>query len=151
ILSVLGMGGIVLAILVWEEGGEAVIALGLVGVIAMGAFARWLLGRKRAGKPALIDPGLFSQKLFRFGISGQLLQQVALGGLMIVLPLYLQMVFEYSAMGAGITIAPLSLSMFAIALMAGKRSGRRRPASIIRAGFALSALGVAVLIPIVPR
>ncbi|HTL85205.1 MAG TPA: MFS transporter [Acidimicrobiia bacterium] len=151
ILSVLGMGGIVLAILVWEEGGGAVVALAVVGAIAMGAFAWWLIRRKRAGQDALIDPGLFSQRLFRFGISGQLLQQIGLGGLMIVLPLYLQMVFEYSAMGAGLTIAPLSLSMFAIALVAGKRSGRRRPASLIRAGFALAALGVAVLIPIVPR
>ncbi len=151
VLSVVGMGGIVLAILVWEEGGGAVLALAVVGVIAMGAFAWWLVHRKRAGKPALIDPGLFTQKLFRFGISGQLLQQIALGGLMIVLPLYLQMVFEYSAMGAGLTIAPLSLSMFAIALAAGKRSGRRRPASIIRAGFALVAIGMVVLIPIVPR
>ena len=151
ILSVLGMGGIVLAILVWEEGGGAVLALAVVGAIAMGAFAWWLVQRKRAGKPALIDPGLFTQKLFRFGISGQLLQQIALGGLMIALPLYLQMVFEYSAMGAGLTIAPLSLSMFAVALVAGKRSGRRRPASIIRAGFALVAIGMAILIPIVPR
>jgi EmrB/QacA subfamily drug resistance transporter len=151
ILSVLGMGGIVLAILVWEEGGEAVVALAIAGVVSIAAFAWWLARQKRAGKPALIDPGLFSQQLFRSGITGQLLQQIALGGLMIVLPLYLQMVFEYSAMGAGLTIAPLSLTMFAIALVAGKRSGRRRPASIIRAGFALAALGVAVLIPIVPR
>ena len=37
-----------------------------------------------------IDPGLFMAKPFRLGISGQLLQQVAVGGLMIVLPLYLQ-------------------------------------------------------------
>jgi MFS family permease len=151
VLSVLGMGGTVLAILVWEEGAEAVVALAVVGVIALVALARWLVRRKRSGKPALIDAGLFTQHLFRYGITGQLLQQIGLGGLMIVLPLYLQMVFEYSAMGAGLTIAPLSLSMFAVALLAGKRSGRRRPASIIRAGFALVALGVAVLIPVVPR
>jgi EmrB/QacA subfamily drug resistance transporter len=151
ILSVLGMGGIVLAILVWEEGGGAVAALAVIGVAAIATFAWWLRRRKQAGKPSLIDPGLFAQKLFRAGITGQLLQQIGLGGLMIVLPLYLQMVFEYSAMGAGITIAPLSLSMFAIALAAGKRSGRRRPAVIIRAGFALVAIGVAVLIPIIPR
>ena len=34
------------------------------------------------------------------------------------------------------TLAPLSLTMFACALLAGKRAGRRRPSSIIRAGFA---------------
>jgi hypothetical protein len=41
--------------------------------------------------------------------------------------------------------------MFGVALLAGKRAGKRRPAGIIRAGFALLTLGLAVLIPIVPR
>src|SRR4029077_306674 len=36
VLSVLAMGGIVLSILVWQEGGEAVAALLIVGAIAMG-------------------------------------------------------------------------------------------------------------------
>src|SRR4051812_37020471 len=35
ILSVIGMGGIVLGILVWQEGGEAVLALLAVGVLAL--------------------------------------------------------------------------------------------------------------------
>ena len=77
--------------------------------------------RKREGKPALIDAGLFESKYFRLGISSQTLQQIALGGLMIALPIYLQMVLEYNAMEAGLSLAPLSLSMFAVALIAGKR------------------------------
>ena len=74
-------------------------------------------------KPTLIDPDLFQSKVFRFGISGQLLQQIALGGTMIALPIYLQMVLEYNAMEAGLSLAPLSLSMFAVALLAGKKAG----------------------------
>jgi EmrB/QacA subfamily drug resistance transporter len=151
ILSVIGMGGIVLGILVWQEGGESVAALIVLGAAAMGGLGYWLVRRKRHGKPTLLDPDLFRARLFTFGISGQLLQQIALGGLMIALPIYLQMVLEYSAMGAGLSIAPLSLSMFALALLAAKKAGRRRPASIIRAGFALVTIGVAILIPIVPR
>jgi hypothetical protein len=54
-------------------------------------------------------------------------------------------------MTTGFVIAPLSLSMFGMALLAGKRAGRRRPATIIRAGYALLAVGVAVLIAVVPR
>jgi hypothetical protein len=41
--------------------------------------------------------------------------------------------------------------VFAVALAAGRRAGKRRPASIVRAGFALLTIGVAVLLPIVPR
>ncbi|WP_433379259.1 MFS transporter [Actinoplanes sp. CA-142083] len=151
VLSVIGMGGIVLGILVWQEGGESVLALILLGVAAMAGLAYWLVRRTRAGKPHLLDPGLFKSAMFRVGISQQLLQQIALGGLMIALPIYLQMVLEYSAMLAGLSLAPLSLSMFAVALLAGKRAGRRRPASIVGTGFLLVTIGVALLIPIVPR
>src|SRR6516225_11974995 len=50
ILSILGMGGIVLSILVWQEGGEAVGALFAVGAVSLGSLAWWLVRRKRAGK-----------------------------------------------------------------------------------------------------
>jgi EmrB/QacA subfamily drug resistance transporter len=151
VLSVVGMGGVVLGILVWQEGGEAVGALIAVGAVGLAAFVWWLRKRKREGKASLLDPDLFKSKVFQFGVTGQLLQQIALGGTMIVLPLYLQIVFEYSAMEAGLSLAPLSLTMFATALLAGKRAGDRRPSSIIRVGFALLTLGLVVLIPIVPR
>jgi EmrB/QacA subfamily drug resistance transporter len=151
VLSVVGMGGIVLGILVWQEGGEAVGLLLALGAVALGALVFWLVRRKRDGKPTLLDAELFASKVFRLGITGQMLQQIALGGLMIALPIFLQMVLEYNAMEAGLSIAPLSLSMFAIALIAGKRAGGRRPSGIIRAGFVLVLLGTAVLLPVVPR
>jgi MFS family permease len=89
--------------------------------------------------------------MFRLGITGQMMQQIALGGSMIVVPIFLQMVLEYDAMQTGLTLAPLSLTMFFVAMLAGKRAGKRRPAGIIRAGFALLALGILVMIPVVPR
>jgi Na+/melibiose symporter-like transporter len=145
------MGGIVLSILVWQEGGESVGALLVIGAIALAALAWWLRRRARAGKPTLLDPELFRSKVFRLGISQQLLQQIALGGMMIALPIYLQMVLEYNAMQAGLSLAPLSLTMFGMAILAGKRAGRRRPSSVIRLGFLLLATGTVVLLPIVPR
>src|ERR1700759_4487922 len=151
VLSVLGMGGVVVGILVWQEGGESVAALLGGGVGGVGGRAYGLGRRKRPNKPALIDPDLFKSPLYRLGISGQTLQQIALGGMMIAPPLYLQMVLEYNALEAGVSLAPLSLSMFVVALLAGKQAGKRRPSSIIRAGFLLLALGVAVVIPLVPR
>jgi EmrB/QacA subfamily drug resistance transporter len=151
VLSVLGMGGIVLGILVWQEGGDFVVALLAGGASALAALAWWLVRRARRGKPALLDPALFRSKVFRLGISQQMLQQIALGGAMIALPIYLQMVLEYNAMQAGLSLAPLSLSMFGVALLAGKRAGRRRPGTIVRLGFALVTIGLAALIPIVPR
>ena len=51
------------------------------------------------------------------------LQQVALGGMLIALPIYLQLVWGYNALEAGVTLAPLSLTMFGVALLAGQRAG----------------------------
>jgi MFS family permease len=151
VLSVVGMGGIVLGILVWQEGGGYVGLLLALGAAALAGLAYWLRRRKRDGKPTLLDPDLFKAKLFRFGVTSQMLQQIALGGTMIALPIFLQMVLEYNAMEAGLSLAPLSLTMFGVALLAAKKAGKRRPASIIRAGFALLTIGLAALIPIVPR
>jgi len=150
-LSVLGMGGVVLGILVWQEGGEAVLLLIVTGLIALGSLWWWLVRSKSLGHVTLLDPNLLRSAIFRLGITGQMLQQISLGGMMIALPLFLQMVLEYNALQAGLSLAPLSLTMFFVALLAGRRAGKRRPASIIRAGFGLLMLGVAILIPIVPR
>ena len=128
-LSVVGMGGLVVGVLVWQEGGESVAALLAVGVAAMAALVYWLRRRKREGKAALLDPALFASKAYSLGVTQIFLQQAALGGMLIALPIFLQLVWGYSALEAGVTLAPLSLTMFGVALLAGKRAGRRRPAS----------------------
>src|SRR5262249_43353621 len=85
LLSVLAMGGIVLGILIWQEGGEWVLAVLAIGAAALVLLVYWLRRRKREGKPTLLDPDLFKSKVFSSGVTGQMLQQIALGGTMIVL------------------------------------------------------------------
>ena len=150
VLSVLGMGGLVLGVLVWQEGGESVAALLAIGIAALAGLVYWLRSRKRAGKVTLLDVTLFSSPLFRFGILQGVLQQVALGGMLIAMPIYLQLVLGYNALEAGVSLAPLSLTMFVVALIAGKTAGRARPAGLIRAGFLLVAVSMVILIPLVP-
>ena len=151
VLSVVGMGGVVLGILVWQEGGEFVGLLIALGAIALALLAYWLVRRKRQGKLTLLDPDLFRFPHFRIGVTQQMLQQITLGGAMIALPIFLQMTLEYNAMQAGLSLAPLSLSMFGVALLAGRKAGKRRPSNIVLVGFALSTIGMALIIPIVPR
>jgi MFS family permease len=70
--------------------------------------------------------------------------------MLIALPIYLQLVLGYNALEAGLSFAPLSLTMFGVALLAGKRAGKRRPSALIRAGFLLVAAAMLILIPLVP-
>ena len=152
VLSVVGMGGVVLGILVWQEGGEAVAALIALGAVGLAGLAYWLVRRSRQGKPTLLDPELFGFPHFTIGVSQQMLQQITLGGTMIVLPIFLQMTLEYNAMQAGLSLAPLSLSMFAVAVLAGRRKdGKRRASTIVLVGFALTTTGMLLLVPLVPR
>ncbi|QJY49203.1 MFS transporter [Pseudonocardia broussonetiae] len=150
-LSVLGMGGVVLSILVWQEGGGAVGLIMLIGVAGLVGLVLWLRRQADRGRTTLLDPALFVSRHFRIGVSQQLFQQIALGGTMIVLPIYLQMVLEYDAMEAGLALSPLSLTMFGVAVLAGRSAGKRRPSRIVQLGFALFAVGVVALIVIVPQ
>src|SRR6185436_523613 len=59
VLSVLGMGGLVLGILAWQEGGESVGALMFAGLAALTLLVFWLLSQRRRERPALLDPNLF--------------------------------------------------------------------------------------------
>ncbi len=123
----LGMGGVVLGILVWQEGGEAVGALMAIGVVSLaGARRGGSVRRKRSGKPTLIDPDLFRSAISGSGSPARCCSRSPSAATMIALPIYLQMVLEYDAMQAGLSLAPLSLSMFAVALLAGKKAGERR-------------------------
>jgi EmrB/QacA subfamily drug resistance transporter len=150
-LSVVGMGGVVLGILVWQEGGEYVGALLAIGALALWALARWLVRRHREGNVTLLDPELFRLPHFRIGITQQMLQQITLGGAMIALPIFLQIKLEYDALQAGLSLAPLSLTMFAIAVLAGRKAKNRRPAKLVLTGFALTTAGMVLVVPIVPE
>ena len=66
-LSVVGMGGVVLGILVWQEGGEYVGILIAVGVVALFVLSRWLVRRHRDGHVTLLNPDLFRSPTSRPG------------------------------------------------------------------------------------
>ena len=82
-----------------------------------------------------------------------MLQQIALGGTMIALPIYLQMVLEYNALQAGLSHrAAVAEHVRRRAARRASAPGTRRPAAIIRLGFAAPRRpGCSLLLPIVPR
>ena len=120
----------------------------------MAALVYWLVRRNRGGKPTLLDPTLFASKLFSTGVFPDLsptgragcdadrLADLPAAGLGI-----------QRARRPGVTLRRLSLTMFGVALLAGRRAGRRRP-SRHRAGRVrevLLAASIVILVPLVPR
>ena len=67
VLSVLGMGGVVLGILVWQEGGEFVGLFIALGAVALAALAAGWSGARTRARSMLLDPELFAVPNFRVG------------------------------------------------------------------------------------
>ena len=122
-----------------------------VGAVALGSLAWWLVRRKREGKPTLLDPDLFRHPNFRLGISGQMLQNIALGGAMIALPIFLQMIARVQR-HADRPLPGAAVADHVRGGDAGREEGRQAaPGAHHPAGFALAAVGIAAIIPLVPR
>ena len=151
LLSVLGMGGLVLGILVWQEGGESVAALLAIGAVCDGRPGVLARRRKRQGKPTLLDPDLFRSKLFESRDHRADAPADRAGR-------HDDRPADLPADGAGVQRAeggPVPRAALAHHVRGGARGreeGRQAPpGSLIRLGFAILTIGLILLIPIVPR
>lgn len=85
----------------------------LVGsALSLAAFVGWQVRRRRRGRSVLLDLSLFTIPTFAQG--NFVVMVVALGqlGLLFVLPLWLQNVLEFSALGAGLMITAVAVGAF---------------------------------------
>ena len=142
VLSVVGMGGVVLGILVWQEGGEFVVLLMAVGAVALGSLAWWLVRRKRESRSTLLDPDLFRHPNFtrrHLRADAPADHPRRRDDRPAAVPPDDPRVQRH----AGRPVAGAAVADHVRrGLVAGKRAGDRRPAAIIRAGFVLAAVGI---------
>ncbi|WP_454111651.1 MFS transporter [Microbacterium aurum] len=119
-----------------------------IAVVALIVFVLWSRHRGRAGRPALLDPRLFSIATFRSGNVAALV--VALGefGIILSLPLWLQFVLGFEALQTGLVLVALAVGSFVASGIAGASSGKISPVLVVRAGLAAEIVGV-VLVGIV--
>ena len=89
----------------------------VIGVVLLGIFARDERSMLVAGKEPLLDVRLLQIVPLRAGLTTLLCQQFIIMGTFFVLPLYLQVVLGYDALETGKTILPLSLGLFAFAVL----------------------------------
>ncbi len=160
LLSALGMGGIVFALIEsewfgwWRQGSGALspVPFALVGgALLVLAFVVLETRRSAAGRYVLIDLGLFRLTTFRAGVVAALIVAFGEFGLLFTLPLLLQGTLGYSALGTGGVILVLALGTFLISGMLPRISQRVSQRSIVQAGLALEALavgGVALVVSI---
>ena len=125
------------------EGGPGVIssAAVAVGLLIGVAFVR----RQRSLAEPLIELRLFRTAAFTTALASYTLGTFVAFGSYVFLAQYLQLVLGLSPLLAGLATGPSMVAYIAGSLLVPALSRRARPASIVIAGFALAAVGFALL------
>jgi len=122
--------------------------LGLFAAAAV-AFVLFYWREHRVRQP-LIDFSLFRSLNFAAGNATGLLLSAAMMGAFFTIPIFLQSVLGFSAIKAGLVMAPMSVVIIFAAPLAGTLSDRLGSKWIVAAGMFLLAFGLAWMAGLVP-
>ena len=118
----------------------------LAGLGLLAAFALWEERRERKGLDTLLDRALLRIGTLRAGLSTLMMQQLILLGTFFVLPVYLQVVLGLDAFETGKRLFPMSVTMFAAAMLGPRLAAGIAPKRVAQAGLiALVAASVLLL------
>ncbi|MCU0509147.1 MAG: MFS transporter [Anaerolineae bacterium] len=118
----------------------------IAGAVLLGLFAQREGRVIEAGQEPLLDTRLLKLPMLRAGLTTLLSQQFIIMSIFFVLPLYLQTVLGFDSLQTGITILPLSLSLFLFALIGASLTARMSPRRIVEIGLAAMISGTVLLI-----
>ncbi|MGH2701474.1 MAG: MFS transporter [Actinomycetota bacterium] len=118
----------------------------LAGVAFLAGFTMWEDRREREGLDTLLDRSLLRIKPLRAGLTTLLMQQLILLGTFFALPVYLQVVLGLDAFDTGKRLFPMSVTMFAAAMLGPRLAAGFAPKRVAQAGLvALSAASLFLL------
>jgi EmrB/QacA subfamily drug resistance transporter len=118
----------------------------LAGLGFLAAFTMWEDRRERAGRDTLLDRRLLRIVPLRAGLTTLLMQQLLLLGTFFVLPVYLQVVLGLDAFETGKRLFPMSVTMFAAALLGPRLAAGFAPKRVAQAGLLALAIAAVVLL-----
>jgi EmrB/QacA subfamily drug resistance transporter len=149
-LAALALGGITYALIeAPEEASDriTIIAAAAVGVVAAVAFVMVESRRTRrpGGTPAMLPLDVFASRQFSAVNLITFLVYGALGGVLFLLVLQVQVVAGYSPLKAGTALLPVTLLMLAFSARSGALAQRIGPRWPMAAGTAISAVGLLLM------
>ncbi len=118
----------------------------ILGGLVAWAFCSWEEQLTRQGGQPLLGLGLLAIPQLRAGLAAQMVLYFIVAGSFFILPLYLQTVLELDALQSGIRMLPLSVCLFAVALIGSKLAARLAPRLLIRRGLLMACAGMVLLI-----
>jgi EmrB/QacA subfamily drug resistance transporter len=160
LLTVVGLGSFVFGVLKSGEWGWVTPkpgAPGLFGIslttwlLLLGLFTIWLFGaweqhlEKRGGEP-LVRPGTLKNQQLAGGLTMFFFQFLLQGGYFFIVPLFLSVVLELTALQTGARLVPLSLALIVAAVGIPKVWPKVSPRRVVRIGVFLMLAGLLSLL-----
>lgn len=116
-----------------------------IGLYLLGMFVIYERIREAKGKTPLVSIGIFRNWQFSSGLLTLAVMSLSLTGLIFALPVYFQAVRGQDALHTGLSLLPLSISLFIASPVAIVLTKFMTPKRIIQLGLALTVLGVILI------
>jgi MFS family permease len=117
-----------------------------IGAAILAWFIFHLRGRERKKEVPLIALRMFRNRTANLGLWTQLIQWLTLQGTFFVISVFLQEVRGYSAVKTGLVLTPATAGILLASALAERLARRHTQRWIIRVGFAVTAVGMALLL-----
>jgi MFS family permease len=149
ILSAAGMFFVVLGILQAGVNSTLLVVFLALGIAFLIGFLLFIRSRERAGREPLLSIELFRNRTSNLGLVTQNLQWLLLMGVSFVVSVFLQTERHYSSIKTGVIFTAATLGVL-VSSLAAERLAKRRPQKLlISAGFAMTAVGIGLLLALV--
>jgi len=149
VLSAAGLVLIVGGVLLADNNAWLTLLFIAVGAGLLAVFFRWVRGRERAGKEALLSVELFANRTSNLGMITQNIQWMVLMGTSFTVAVFLQVARGYNAIETGVIFTALTVGVL-LSSLAAERLAKRWPQRIlITTGFAVTIVGILGLLAIV--
>jgi MFS family permease len=149
VLSAVGMFFIVFGILQADTNAALMALFLLIGAAFLFWFFIHIRARERAGREALLSTRLFRNRISNLALATQNLQWLILMGTSFVVAVFLQTVRGYDAIETGVIFTAATAGILLSSLAAERFAKRRAQRTLIAAGFALTAVGILLLLALV--
>ena len=148
VLSAVGLILIVSGILATDNSIWLMLILIAAGALVLVGFFASSRAKERAGEEPLVSPSLFRNRISNLGLITQNTQWLMLLGVSFVVSSYLQVVRGYNAIETGVIFSTATAGLLISSLAAGPLAKRFAQRTLIISGFALTTVGIVVLIAI---
>ena len=145
VISFVGLVLFVLGILMLTDDTTFSIAAMVGGLIVLALFALFEVKRKRKGNVPLLDVELLRDRNLRVGTILRLMVNLAMGGTLFAVSVYLQCVLALSAFNTGLTLLPMTLGLLLFALVAPKLSAKLNHKLLMSIGCIVAVIGCLIL------